>query len=278
MSEASLNGAANGVPVTKEGVAVPDWRKWISKTRCVTRLGVNSRRFEKLCMDGELPAALQCPDGTIRWDPHVIDAKVQELSDEGDPDTTADVTKAQADVAKAGAASMSVATNHVERMIQLLEKPTQFAMQQMRQANMDLRDENETLRERLHIVEDARMALITAREELLSEATAREIAQRQAAATDERKTKMFEIFTSRAPGVLDAVGKTLGVSAGDQVKVKAVIDLANDLDPALLETLAASGAMTESQIGHVEVIIGKKIPRPAKSEPQEETPADGTTK
>ena len=95
---------------------------------------------------------------------------------------------------------------------------------------------------------------------------------------DERKKKMFEIFTSRAPGVLDAVGKTLGVSAGDQVKVKAVIDLANDLDPALLETLAASGALTEAQIGHVEVIIGKKIPRPAKSEPEQETPADGPTK
>ncbi len=257
MASESVNGQA-GVPVTVEGVSVADWRKWISKTRCQARMSLNARRFEKLVGDGDLPKGLSCPDGTLRWDPSVVDAFVESLEGNVGAD---DDTKAQADLSKASAAQVSVSTTHAERLIQLLERPIKDAMANLRQTNMDLRDENESLRERLHIVEDARTALITAREEILSEAAAREIAAKESANKDARKKQMFEIFAARAPGVLDALGKTLGIAKTDQAKITAVIDLANDLDPAVLEGLVAAGLVNDKQAALIETILGKKIKR-----------------
>lgn len=258
MANEDLNGSALGVPVTSEGVQVQDWRKWLSKTRAQTRMAVNSRRFEKLVTDGDLPKGINCPDGTTRWDPNVIDALVAALEGGiGDDDPRAAV-----DLSKASAQQVSVSTNHAERLISLLERPIKDAMANLRATNMDLRDENESLRERLHLEQQARTELITAREQLLSEQAAREIAARESANKDARKKQMFEIFAQRAPGVLDALGKTLGIAKNDQQKISAVIDLANDLDPAVLEGLAQAGLLSDKQLGLVETILGKKLARP----------------
>lgn len=256
MSEASLNGAA--VAHAEDPSLPSDWRTWISRTRAVARLMVNTRRFDKLIADSELPAGLKCPDGTLRWNPAVIDALADALDGKSDTVNAAEL-KGEADLGKATAAQVAVSTNHAERLIVLLEKPMLQAMRELRQVNNDLRDELERTRERLHITEQARTDLITAREQLLSEQAARDIAARESAAKDARKKQMVDVFLSRAPGVLDAVTKTLGISSQDQVKVKAVIDLANQLDPAVLEMLASSGVLTPEQVGLVETIIGKRI-------------------
>lgn len=252
MSDSSLNGAS-----TAPDPNLPDdWRQWISRTRACARLSVNHRQFDKLVTEGALPAAVRCPDGTQRWNPAIVDAFADEL--EGKTSNAAEL-KGEADLGKATAAQVAVSTNHAERLISLLERPMLQAMRELRQVNNDLRDELERTRERLHIVEQARTDLITAREALLSEQAARDIAARESAAKDARRKQMIDIFVSRAPGVLDAVTKTLGISSQDQVKVKAVIDLANELDPAVLEMLASSGALTPKQVELVETIIGKKI-------------------
>ncbi len=257
MASDSLNGSVTmGVPQTAEGVDVPAWRQWLSRTRCQARMSVNARRFDKLVTEGDLPQPLKCPDGTQRWDAAVIDAFVEAL--EGKVDGSDD-TKTAVDLSKASAQQVSVSTNHAERLIALLERPIKDAMANLRATNMDLRDENESLRERLHLEQQARTDLITAREELLSEQAAREIAARESANKDARKKQMFEIFAARAPGVLDALGKTLGIAKNDQAKISAVIDLANDLDPAVLEGLVSAGLVSDKQRALIETILGKKI-------------------
>lgn len=239
-----------------DGTGLPDsWRHWISQTRVCARLEINHRQLKKLVDSGDLPPGKSCPDGTTRWDPAFIDQRASELElGEGKSPE-----ERPADMAKAQAQSVGTATNHVERMVQLLERPIQTAMAMLRQTNADLREENESLRDRLEASEQMRSDMIRAREELLSEQAAREIAARESASRDERKKAMFEIVAKRAPGVLDALGKTLGINKADQQKVNAVIELANDLDPALLETLASSGALDEKQIELVETIIGKSV-------------------
>lgn len=251
MTEPHVNGVA------EVSAALPaNWKQWLSRTRCIARLGLNHRQFDKLVDGGDLPVALKCPDGTMRWDPGLIDKLVESLEGGGVTlDSSGDPSKQQAN-------SMAVATNHVERMVVLLEKPIHTAIVELRRSNADLRDELEATRERLELANQSREAMIVAREQLLSEQTARDIAARESASRDARKKQMFDIFAQRAPSVLDALGKTLGIAKTDQAKISAVIDLANDLDPAVLEGLVAAGLLTDKQVALVETILGKKFSRP----------------
>lgn len=266
MTESSLNGAA----VVSAGLP-ENWRQWLSRTRCIARLGLNHRQFDKLVEGGDLPPAADCPDGTKRWDPALIDKLVESLEGGGATlETSGDMGKQQA-------SSVAVATNHVERMLVLLEKPLHSAMQALRQTNADLRDENESLRERLALSDESREKMIQAREQLLSEQAARDIAARESAARDDRKKQMFDIFAKRMPGVIDSLGKTIGIGKQDQAKVDAVIALANDLDPAVLVALVEGGIVNDTQAALIEVIVGKKLRKEPKAEPQaaEEKKSDG---
>jgi len=268
-NDAPHPGAA--VPAGVPDTLPPDWRKWLSRTRSCARLGLDSRRFDKLVTEGELPAPLICPDGTKRWDPNVIDALTVESEDTPNPNEA----RAVADMGKANAAQVAVSTQHAERLIQLLERPIHTAMENLRKTNLDLREENEALRERLHIAEQARSDLITARESLLSDQAARDLAVRESQNRDERRKEIFQVFKGLAPPMVKQIARTLGVKSEDEGKVQAVIALAQDLDPAILEMLASTGALTDQQVGYVETIIGKSIKRPEAPKAPESSESNG---
>jgi len=262
MSDEALNGSA-----VSPGLD-PNWRQWLSRTRCIARLEVNSRQFDKLVDGGDLPPGVHCPDGTKRWDPALIDKLVESLQGGG-------VSLESGDSSKQQATSMAVATNHVERMVVLLEKPIHTAMLELRRTNADLRDELEATRERLERANESREQMIQAREQLLSEQAARDIAARESASRDARKKQMFDIFAQRMPGVLDSLGKTLGIAKGDQTKINAVIELANDLDPAVLSGLVEAGLVNDKQAALIETILGKKLRKESNAAPEPQQPAEG---
>lgn len=263
MTESVLNGVAAA------DVSLPEnWRTaYMSRTRCIARLGINSRQFDKLVDGGDLPPATRCPDGTLRWEASLIDKLVESL--EGGSVSI----ESGGDASKQQASSMAVATNHVERMVVLLEKPMHTGMLELRRTVADLRDQLEAAYEKLERANSSREEMIRAREALLSEQAARDIAARESAAKDDRKKQMFDIFAKRMPGVLDSLGKTLGIGKADQAKIDAVIGLANDLDPAVLVGLVEGGLLNDKQAAYVEIILGKKLRKEPNgtSEPQQPT-------
>jgi len=250
-----------GIPQVN-GKAVTNWRKWLSLRKSAERIGKNARAFRMLIKDGDLPPALECPDGSLRWDPAVLDGYSLDPDDDDDDDQImrggpgADLKSMGVGLAKV----LSVATSQTERNFQLLQQPQQLAMEGLREDLLRARADNEKLRDKLAERDAQHFEMLKARESLISEQAFRDIAQSESSAGQARKKQMFDILLQRAPKLLGQLEKSLGLGDGqDMIKVNAVIELASDLDPGLLEMLAGSGSLTPKQVTLVETIIGKKI-------------------
>ncbi len=274
-----LNGHEVVVAMPMQPEELPsDWRTWISETRVCARLGVNPRQLKKMIDKGEVPPGSKAPDATWRWNPATIDDLEDMLSGGANP--AAEISaggRASRDMSVGLAKLVGQATQHAERSFVQHERATNAALRTLRDINNDLREDNSRLRSELAKREETHLALVKQREDLLSDQTARDIAAKESATTTERKRKMFDLVMQRAPNLLGKLEKTLGLGEGsDMKKVQAVISLAEDLDPGLLEMLASNGALTPKQVELVEQIIGKKIAKPTE-EPTEPAAAAAET-
>ena len=282
MSDERLNGEAHEavilMPLPPEDLPA-GWRQWLSETRVCSRLGVNPRQLKKLVEEGKIPSGTDAPDSTRRWNPQTIDELEDALSGGANPAAElAAGGRASRDMSVGLAKLVAQATQHAERSFVQHERASNQALRTLRDINNDLRDDNARLRGELAKREETHLALVKQREDLLSDQTARDIAAKESASTQERKRKMFDLVLARAPKLLGQLEKTLGLGDGaDMQKVQAVISLAEDLDPGLLEMLATTGSLTEKQVSLVETIIGKKIKSDPAPSPAAEPSTENTT-
>lgn len=119
---------------------------------------------------------------------------------------------------------------------------------------------------RLDGVEAARDSSVAAREQMLSEASARTIAESVYKAQEARKDQAWALVIARAPVLLDQVAKSI-VTKDPKVRkqIDAVLSLLKGLSEEQLTVLRASGFLTDDQMAAVDVILAEAAKQRAES-------------
>lgn len=228
---------------------------WLTTDAAARRMNMSRRQFEIRWRNGDIIAPRYRVEGERQfyYDPN--DLRSNQLDDLTEDSEIRDMPTA---------ALLAQAYSHNEI---LLKQVTELTMQLLAHQS----EENEKLRGRCNQLEDSHTALIQAREEMLNDHHARELATKQAEADTERKDKALSGLMKLAPQVLQAhtAGKlnTGAVKFLDSISAEQIQMLLQ------LNEFSEDGdkMLTPDQVTMLEKLLAHKQAQAPASKPEPET-------
>lgn len=281
MAEASPINGSNG----PNGKA---WTNWPSLHRAARTIGINVKKCRMLVETGDLPA-FKAEDGSLRFDPAVLQDLGQELRDL--PDNEDDITNAK---------SADQAAERIGVSVEAVRGQGQFVKQLIDQ-NKDLHEElrncyalmqqtwksssevNDTtvrrLLDELQLYRAAHSDVLRQREQAADESAARELALREQADRINRRQQVLGIAKDQAGKLVEIVAAKLGISKAalegwNPERLRAVVEFFTTLDPAQIEIALSSGFFTPQQCEALKRIVTVEPPTAEPPTPKEDAPCE----
>jgi len=246
-------------PPTKVGAKDPaDWDKWVTHRHLRRELSCGSTLVYELLKEAGIDHRTG-EDGSKKYPPDTID-RIKPLlldSDAEKPDVGSDLVVAASKLVK-------MSEEHNRQFVEVMVKPLTLALN-------TLETTITRLDARCAKLEDDRDKTAAAREDLLSEAAARAIAERSHVAQEARKDQAWGIVLNRAPMLLDQIqASIIGKKPEVQRKIAGAIELLGSMSTDQLTALRASGFLNEKQMGAVDQILAAINPPETKETKKEE--------
>lgn len=286
MADASPINGSNGA----NGKA---WTNWPSLHRAARTIGINVKKCRMLVETGDLPA-FKGDDGTLRFDPVVLQELGQELRDL--PDNEDDITNAKSadQAAERIGVSVEAVRGQGAFVKQLIDQNKELheelrncyaLMQQTWKSSSEVNEKTlHRLLEELELYRRAHSDVLQAREQAADESAARELALREQTDRINRRQQVLTIAKDQAGKLVEIVAAKFGISKAtlegwNAERLRAVVEFFTTLDPAQIEIALTSGFFTPQQCEALKRIVTvepttAEPPTPKESEPCESQPAE----
>lgn len=268
------NGSQPVPPKAATGYRNEDaWTTWPGYARAAKLLNVSMKRLRAMVDFGEIQC-YRAEDGTVRFRPNVIEDYIKDR--DGVPDDEEEKNSDQYAARQGIPAEAIRATGDLLRASQAQNLELHRLVLQGFKAATEAQDVTiQRLLGRQEQYEAIITQLLKAREEYFDAQLEREVMRNQHAAAQRRRDELFEVSKGWAGDIIEGLKLRYGIDTESGKKVHAAINLLKALTPEQIEVGAMMGFFSEQQIELIEQIIGRKIPRPKKDEPSQNTASAG---
>jgi len=227
--------------------------QWPTQTKAAIRLGVSERRLLRLVADGSVKT-YKAHDRTSRFNPEELDAlrkDLEVLESDGTSDGTSEERKATVDLLRTQTEALRDAHAMIRDLVKLVKDPIQTGLalsESLTQRAMDRASQLESMRDEF----------VSVREDALSTKAERDVILLREQASEERRTKAFDMAMQSAPNLLRGIEATvmrhMGGGSGAE-KLQAASRLITSFDPGMVAGLLAMGILTDEQSKDLRAVL-----------------------